>query len=652
MPSKREIVGELKRDELLEVVDRFGLEPQDRRSKDGLVEVVASSRKATLEEILGGLKRARLKELCRAFGLDDSGKAKAEIAARLIGGKTGAQMTLPKPAERPEKAAPAPKRKKAGRTPKKKENGNGNGGMVDIQKELWQAAVTLRGSIEPSDYKRYVLPIIFLRFLSLRYEKRRAELELLIADPKSDYHGDTGALDDPDEYKAASTFIVPEKARWQRIVNEVARRDDVKVQMDKVLKLLEDTYPEKLRGLLPPIYAGSNLDPENLRGLINLFSKEVFEADQGGEDVIGRVYEYFIGEFASSEGKRGGEYFTPSSIVKTLVAMLEPQRGKVLDPCCGSGGMFVQSDAFTSHNGRLSFYGQESKDFTYRLCRMNLFIHGLDGDIRMGNTYFNDQHDQVKADYVIANPPFNDGSKGEGGWGADRVSNKDPRLDLGMLDDEGHKRPMPLAVRNANTMWILHFLHHLAPGGTAGFVMATGELSNSETARLEVRKALVDLDFVDCVVQLTGQLFAQTQIPCALWFLSRNRDGSHGYRKRKGEILFIDGRNLGTLIPGSRKQKFLSDEEIEKIASVYRTFKRTGRPDDVAGFCGVATTEEVGGNRYALPPGRYVGAEETGDDEEGFEQKFSRLRVRLKTQFNESAKLSDLINSALDQIDH
>jgi type I restriction enzyme M protein len=520
-------------------------------------------------------------------------------------------------------------------------------GIVELTKELWQAAVTLRGSIEPADYKRYVLPIIFLRFLSLRYEKRRAQLEKLIADPKSDYFGDKKALDDPDEYRSANTFIVPKEARWERIVNDVARRDDVKVQMDKVLKVLEDTYPEKLRGLLPPIYAGSNLDPENLRSLINLFSKEIFEADQDGEDVIGRVYEYFIGEFASSEGKRGGEYFTPLSIVKTLVAMLEPERGKVFDPCCGSGGMFVQSDVFTKHSGRLSFYGQESKDFTYRLCRMNLFIHGLDGDIKLGNSYFNDQFDKLKADYLLANPPFNDGSKGENGWGADKVSNKDPRLDLGMLDDEGRKRPMPLSPKNGNTMWILHFLNHLAPGGTAGFVMATGELSNSETARLEVRKTLVDLDFVDCVVQLTGQLFAQTGIPCALWFLSRSRDGSKGCRKRKGEILFIDARNLGVLMPGSRKQKFLSDDEINRIAAVYREFKRTGRPKDIPGFCGVAAKEVVEQNNYALTPGRYVGSGDIDDESEPFEEKMQRLAKTLEEQFEESSKLEKAIRKNL-----
>ena len=275
--------------------------------------------------------------------------------------------------------------------------------------------------------------------------------------------------------------------------------------------------------------------------------------------MFGRVYEYFIGEFANSEGKRGGEYFTPLSIVRTLVAMLEPVEGKVFDPCCGSGGMFVQSDVFAHHSGKLSFFGQEAKEFTYRLCRLNLFIHGIDGDIKPGNSYTDDQHADLKADYVLANPPFNDGAKGENGWGARFIAKDDARLRL-----PGETNPLPLSPRNANTMWILHFLAHLKdhtthePGGTAGFVMATGELSNSETARLAVRKALVEGGYVDCVVTLTGQLFANTQIPCALWFLSKNRDGGHEFRARKDEILFIDGRKLGALIPGSRKQKQLS----------------------------------------------------------------------------------------------
>jgi len=639
--QQRNALEVLNKQRLVELARGFELDVTASQPKDDFIEALSGSRRASYEKILDAMTMVDLKDICSAYDLNVSG-AKQVLIDRILG-REDAPVIKPEKVrkDQPVKKRTASKQHMKKNKPQEKEEPKN--GIVELTKELWQAAVTLRGSIEPSDYKRYVLPIIFLRFLSLRYEKRRAQLEKLIADPMSDYFQDKGALEDPDEYKAANTFIVPEKARWQHIVNDVARRDDVKVQMDRILKLLEDTYPEKLRGLLPPIYAGSNMDPENLRGLINLFSKEIFESDQGGEDVIGRVYEYFIGEFASSEGKRGGEYFTPSSIVKTLVAMLEPKRGKVMDPCCGSGGMFVQSDTFTNHNGRLSFYGQESKDFTYRLCRMNLFIHGLDGDIRMGNSYFNDQHDKLKADYLLANPPFNDGSKGENGWGADRVSNKDPRLDLGMTDDEGHKRPMPLSKRNANTMWILHFLNHLAPGGTAGFVMATGELSNSETARLEVRKALVDLDFVDCVVQLTSKLFAQVQVPCILWLLSRNKDGSAGYRKRTGEILFIDARKLGSLFPGSRKQKFLSDKEIDNIASVYREFKNNRRPKEVAGFCSVASREDIRGNKYALTPGRYVGAEDEIDDAASFEARFLALKNKLIAQFHDSAKLQEVI---------
>jgi type I restriction enzyme M protein len=530
---------------------------------------------------------------------------------------------------------------------KKPEIAPPGGALKDLLKELWEAAVNLRGSIEPADYKRYVLPIIFLRFLSLRYDRRREELERLIADPNSDYHTTNAKhaaaiLNDPDEYRSAGAFIVPDAARWANIVS-AARRDDIRKHLDDLLELLETTYPKQLRGLLPRIYAGSNLDAENVRGLINLFSKDVFQQDHGGMDLIGRVYEYFIGEFASSEGKRGGEYFTPESIVKLLVAMLEPTRGVVFDPCCGSGGMFVQSDLFTRHNRDLSFVGQESKDFTYRLCRMNLFIHGIDGDIKLGNSYFADQHEGVKADYILANPPFNDGSKSEAGWGADRVPDKDPRLVLGT-------ERMPLAAKNANTMWMLHFLYHLKPGGTAGFVMATGELSSGEIARLEVRKTLIEQDYVDCVVQLPGQLFANTQIPCALWFLSKGRGGGAGFRKRTGEILFIDARKLGALIPGSRKQMQLSAEELERVAAVYREFRRTGPPSEQLGLCKVATTDEVLASRYTLTPGRYVGSQEADDDGEPFEEKLPRLTALLKSQMQESAKIDRAIKTILEEV--
>jgi len=530
---------------------------------------------------------------------------------------------------------------------KVKEKSQKSNGISDLIKELWQAAVNLRGSIEPADYKRYVLPLIFLRFLSIRFEKRKNELSSMVKETQSPYFTKnpkmaTQIINDPDEYRSVGAFMIPEIATWDYIRRH-AQDDDIKVKLDDALEALEKAYPEKLRGLLPRIYAGSNLDAENVRGLINLFSKDIFKEDHNGADLIGRVYEYFIGEFASSEGKRGGEYFTPESIVKCLVHMLAPEEGVVMDPCCGSGGMFVQSDIFTEHNRKLSFVGQESKDFTYRLCKMNLFMHGLDGRIELGNSYHDDKLDTVRADYLIANPPFNDGSKGENGWGADKILKKDPRLKLG--DDY-----MALAPRNANTMWIMHFLYHLKESGTAGFVMATGELSNGETARLAVRKTLIELDYVDCIVQLTGQLFANTQIPCALWFLSKNRDGKSRYRKRIGEILFIDGRKLGALIPGSRKQKQLSADELERIAGVYREYKRKKKPEEVPGFCRVAETDEVRGYKHALAPGRYVGAEDVEGDEEPFEERYPQLIKKLKIQFSKSIGLQEIILKELSKV--
>jgi type I restriction enzyme M protein len=526
----------------------------------------------------------------------------------------------------------------------------------DLFKELWNAAVALRGSIEPADYKRYVLPLIFLRFLSLRYEQRVSEINTEIADPNSDLFTTDKQLareirEDPDNFKKKNVFLVPKEARWDEIV-KIARTDDVKLRLDNIMALLEKTFP-KLKGLLPAIYAGSNLDKESIASLINLFSRDVFRSEAGGVDMLGRIYEYFIGEFANSEGKRGGEYFTPQSIVRTLVAMLEPLEGKVFDPCCGAGSMFVQSDVFAHHSGRLAFYGQESKDFTYRLCRLNLFIHGLDADIRLGNSYTNDQHPELKADYVLANPPFNDGSKSENGWGARLVDKKDARLRL-----PGKTEPLPLAPRNANTMWIIHFLAHLKEqtrqeaGGTAGFVMATGEFSNSEIARLAVRKALIEGGYVDCVVTLTGQLFANTAIPCALWFISKNRSGGHGFRARSDEILFINAHRLGVLIPGSRKQKQLSTEEIERIAAVYRQFKHDRAPDPVPGFCAVAKIENVREYNHTLTSGRYVGASDDGGEDEPFDERFPKLAGKLRQELEESVNLGRTVQKTLEQFSY
>jgi type I restriction enzyme M protein len=485
---------------------------------------------------------------------------------------------------------------------------------MDLVKELWQAAVSLRGSIEPADYKRFVLPIIFLRFLSLQHERRRA-----------------------------GAFPVPRKARWSELLAH-ARDDDIPVRLDDALEALERAYPDKLRGLLPRLYARANLERHTVTRLLELFSREVFTQEHGAEDLLGRVYEYFIGEFASSEGKRGGEYFTPASIVRLLVAMLEPTKGIVYDPCCGSGGMLVQSALFTKNSRQLSLYGQESKEFTYRLCRMNLFIHGLEGDIRLGNTYFDDKHPTLKADYILSNPPFNDGAKGHEGWGADKLAATDPRLVL-------NGRRVPLAPRNANTMWMMHFLHHLAEGGTAGFVMASGELSNDSAGRLEVRRALIEADLVDCVVQLSSQLFANTQIPCTLWFLSKGRAGGSGSRKRPGEILFIDGRALGALIPGSRRQKQLRDEELERIASVYREFRRSRSPEEVPGFVKVASPQEIRAQGHALTPGRYVGAVDL-DEEEDFEARLPRLAAQLEQELSEAARLDERLRTLLKELEH
>lgn len=482
---------------------------------------------------------------------------------------------------------------------------------MDLVKELWQAAVALRGAIEPAEYKRFVLPFILLRLLSIRWEKRRP-----------------GALP------------IPKKARWSELLAH-AEDADIKLRLDDALESLEKAYPDPLRGMLPRIYAASHVDRHIVTRLLHLFSCDVFNHGDG-EDFLGRIYQYFIGEFASSEGKRGGEYFTPTSIVQLLVAMLEPTRGIVYDPCCGSGGMFVQSDVFAKHRGRLTFFGQESKEFTYRLCRVNLFIHGLEGDIRLGNTYSEDRHPRLKADYILSNPPFNDGSKGREGWGAGQIPEDDPRLVIA-----GQK--MPLSPRNANPVWMMHFLYHLKEGGTAGFVMAAGELSNNQTGRLEVRRALVEADFVDCVVQLSAQLFANTQIPCTLWFLSKARMGGRESRKRTGEILFIDGRGLGALIPGSRKQKQLSPEEITRVAATYQEFRRTGRPQEVPGFARVASLQEVRDQGYALTPGRYVGAADL-EDAEDFEERLPRLTTQLEQELDKAAALDARLRSLVKEL--
>lgn len=512
---------------------------------------------------------------------------------------------------------------------------------IQFERELWDAAVSLRGNIAPADYKHYVLPLLFLRYLSLRYEKRRDQLEVMIRDPESDYYTTDSAiaqeiLSDPDEYKREGVFIIPEEAKWDYLVKH-AQDDDIKLKLDRAMDLLEKTYPE-LRGVMPKIYAGSNLSRENVTGLINIFSRDIFKADYGKEsDVLGRVYEYFITNFASTEGTRGGEFFTPRSVVKLLVAIMEPKEGKVFDPACGSGGMFVQSAVFTTNGGGLSFYGQESVDTTLRLCKMNLILHGLYGEIRLGNSLLDDKHPDLKADIVIANPPFN-----MDGWGADRVDGNDKRLWVG-------SRKCSPTNSNANYFWIMHFLYHVKDGGTAGFVMANGSMTTNLTEEKATRMALVEEGFVDCIVQLPDKLFFGTGIPACLWFLSKNRDGRGPYRKRLGEILFIDARKKGLMV--NRRQRVLTDEEIREITAVYHHYREVeGERQNIPGFCKTVTLEEVHSHDYKLTPGIYVGTEQNEIDETPFEVKMADLTAQLKSQFGQSNALQEKILRELNRL--
>ncbi|WP_106497280.1 type I restriction-modification system subunit M [Lentibacillus sp. Marseille-P4043] len=505
---------------------------------------------------------------------------------------------------------------------------------IDFQKDLFDAATKMRGSVAPADYKHYVLPLIFLRYLSNRYEIRKDEIHSLVKDPSSDWYApdeDTQhiIMEDSDMYLAENVYVVPEEARWSYILKN-AKQPNIKEILDNAMKRLEEENPD-LEGMLPRTFQGSNLPPENIAGLIEIFSRDVFSAnDERSVDIIGRVYEYFISEFASTEGNRGGEFFTPASVVSLLVKMLEPIKGTVFDPACGSGGMFIQSEEYAPRRNALSFYGQENVTTTVRLGKMNVLLHGMNADIRLGNSLLDDKFPDLKADYVIANPPFN-----QDDWGADRISNDDPRL-VG-----------PVTNSNANYMWMQHFFAHLNEHGTAGFVMANGAMTTNLKQEKQVREWFVDGGYIDCIVALPEKLFLSTGIPVCLFFLSKTRDGDGDHRERKNEILFIDARQKGSLV--SRKQKALSEEEIAGIAEVYHTFKFDEEAvKDVAGFCKVATLDEVKENDYKLTPGIYVGTEEIEDDGVPFEEKMEFLRTKLFEQFEESDRLQEKIRKDLE----
>jgi type I restriction enzyme M protein len=511
---------------------------------------------------------------------------------------------------------------------------------VGYEAQLWQMADALRGSMDAAEYKHVVLGLIFLKYISDAFEERHAALmaeQAEGADPE-----------DPDEYRAQGIFWVPPEARWQQLKGQ-AKQPTIGQLVDDAMTGIERDNPA-LKGVLPKDYARPALDKQRLGQLIDLISNiRVGDEEARAKDVLGRVYEYFLEKFALSEGRKGGEFLTPHSVVNLLVEMIEPYRGRVYDPCCGSGGMFVQSIKFISahshgngNGGRaradISIYGQESNYTTWRLARMNLALRGIDAQIGHGDTFHNDRHPDLKADFILANPPFNISD-----WGGERLR-----------DDNRWQYGTPPAG-NANFAWVQHIVHHLAPSGIAGFVLANGSMSSSQSGEGEIRKSLVEADIVDCMVALPGQLFYSTQIPACLWFLARDRKNGNpsagsgkGFRDRRGEVLFIDARKLGRM--ADRTHRELADEDIARIADTYHAWRGesgAGEYADIAGFCKAASLEEIRKHGHVLTPGRYVGAEAQEEDSEPFDEKMKRLTATLREQQAEAARLDAAIAANL-----
>ncbi|WP_121355725.1 class I SAM-dependent DNA methyltransferase [Flavisolibacter nicotianae] len=509
----------------------------------------------------------------------------------------------------------------------------------NLEKTLWTAADKLRSNMDAAEYKHVVLGLIFLKYISDAFNGRYEQLKLELEDPKSEwfveeeearYH----TLNDKDEYTSHNIFYVPEKARWSFLQSK-AKLPEIGKLVDDAMDEIEKVNPS-LKGVLPKIYADPDLNKQRLGELIDLMGTIGFnEPGHKAKDLLGRVYEYFLGQFADAEGKSGGQFYTPASIVKLLVEMLEPYRGRVYDGACGSGGMFVQSETFIEqHGGRLgdiSIYGQESNPTTLRLAKMNLAIRGIDAKIELGDTFLHDRHKDLKADYIMANPPFNISD-----WSGEQLR-----------EDIRWKYGTP-PVGNANYAWLQHFVHKLSPNGTAGIVLANGSMNSNTGSEGEIRKAMIEAGLIDCMVALPAQLFYNTMIPACLWFLARNKTNGK-YRDRSNEILFIDARKLGVMI--SRRNRELTDADIQKIAGTYHNWRNTdGEYADIPGFCKAATMDEVRSNNYVLMPGRYVGTEAEEDDGILFKDKISALTTKLAEQFAKGHTLEAEIRENLKSI--
>jgi type I restriction enzyme M protein len=517
------------------------------------------------------------------------------------------------------------------------------GVTLGFESKLWDAADKLRSNMDAAEYKHVVLGLIFLKYISDAFEEQSAHLWQEVSDPTSEWYVAEPeqryeVVEDPDEYRAENVFWVPKEARWSHLQDN-ARSPKIGVLIDDAMVAIEGCNPS-LKGVLSKDFGRASLDKQRLGELVDLVgSIAVGDRESRSKDVLGRVYEYFLSQFASAEGKKGGQFYTPRCIVRTLVAMLAPYEGRIYDPCCGSGGMFVQSNTFVeAHGGQrddISVYGQESNATTWRLAKMNLAIRGITGDLGKENadSFLNDLHKTLRADYILANPPFNLKD-----WGAESLQG-DARWRYGIPPKN-----------NANFAWMQHMIHHLTPTGQAGIVLANGSMSSNTAGEGEIRKNIIEDDLVDCMVALPGQLFYTTQIPACLWFLSRDKR-NHSFRDRSRQILFIDARKMGVMT--DRTHRDLTDEDIERIAGTYHAWRGdegTGAYEDVPGFCRSVTVEEVAEQGYVLTPGRYVGAEEVEDDGEPFEEKMERLMAELQEQFVESARLEGEIRENLRRI--
>lgn len=507
-----------------------------------------------------------------------------------------------------------------------------NSADLDFEQNLWKAADALRNNMDAAEYKHVVLGLVFLKYISDAFEGKHAELEAAKAkgaDPE-----------DPDEYRAENIFWVPPGARWSHLL-KMAKQPTIGKVVDDAMEAIERDNPV-LEGVLPKDFARPGLDKQRLGQLIDLIGNIGFGGKGSrSKDLLGRVYEYFLSEFASAEGKKGGQFYTPRPVVKLLVNMLAPYKGRIYDPCCGSAGMFVQSEEFIEHHGGrvgdIAVYGQESNYTTWRLAKMNLAIRGIDAKITQGDSFHNDQHQDLKADFVIANPPFNDSD-----WNG-HLLKEDKRWKYGV--------PPP---GNANFAWVQHFLSKLSPTGLAGFVLANGSMSSNASGEGEIRKSIIETDLVDCMVALPGQLFYSTQIPVCLWFLARDKKNGR-FRDRRGSVLFIDARKMGTMI--DRVQRTLTDADIATISDTYHAWrgdKKNGAAgkvyENIPGFCKSATLEEIRGHGHQLTPGRYVGAGEAVGDSVSFEDRMAELIRQLGVLKARGAQLDDAIDRNLEAI--